>query len=201
VNADEVRAFFAVELSEPARRAAAEVASWLRDQPGGRDVRWVRAEGLHVTLRFLGNVPTSRIGPLTAAAARAARSHAPFTLRLGEVHGFPSARRPRVVALSLEPGAPLATLAAAVESAVVAEGWPPEPRAFRAHVTLGRIQGRRPPRLEEVPVPACAPFEVRELVLLRSRLGPGGSTYIPLERIALGGNGHPASESTESREE
>jgi 2'-5' RNA ligase len=201
VSGGDVRAFFALELPEPVRHAAAAVAGWLRDQPGGRGVRWVRAESLHVTLRFLGNVAPARIHSLAAAAAHAAAGCAPFELAIGALRAFPSERRPRVVALDLEPEAPLAALAAALERAVVAEGFAAEPRPFRAHLTLGRVQGRRGPRLADAPAVAPERFAVRDFVLMQSRLGPGGSTYTPLERIALGGGAHPASETIESTKE
>jgi 2'-5' RNA ligase len=90
--------------------------------------------------------------------------------------------------LGLAPEAPLAALAAALERAARAAGFAPEERSFKAHLTLGRVVGRRAPSLEGVASPEPAPFPVSEIVLFRSVLGPGGSTYTPLERIALGGS-------------
>jgi 2'-5' RNA ligase len=138
-SGDAVRAFFAIELGEPARRAAAEVARRLREAPGGDGVRWVRPEALHVTLRFLGDIAPAQVAPLARRAAGELAALAPFALRLGPAALFPTPRRPRVVALDLAPEAPLTALAAALERAVVAEGFAPEPRAFRAHLTLGRV--------------------------------------------------------------
>ena len=102
--ADErIRSFVAVDLPDPARRAAAEVARALRTSPGGEAVRWVRAEALHVTLRFLGNVETSRISALVEHVAAAIGGLASFRLELGGVHVFPL-RRPRVIALDVAVG-------------------------------------------------------------------------------------------------
>jgi 2'-5' RNA ligase len=180
-----LRAFFAVELGEPARRAAAEVARRLARAPGGDGVRWVRLEALHVTLRFLGDVAASRVEPLARRAAGELAGLAPFAMRLGPAALFPSPRRPRVVALGLEPEAPLAALAAALERAAVAEGFAPEPRAFRAHLTLGRVRERRFPAVSGAVVPAEA-SAVSEAVLFRSELRPEGSRYTPLHRVPLG---------------
>jgi len=102
---------------------------------------------------------------------------------------FPPGRRPRVVVLELAPEAPLAALAEAVERGVVAAGCAPEPRAFRGHLTLGRVRERgAPPSLAELAVPPAV-FEVTESVLFASELHPSGSRYTPLERVPLGGAG------------
>jgi 2'-5' RNA ligase len=184
---ERVRCFFALELGPAARDAAGALLRALRRRDERGNVRWVRPEALHVTLRFLGEVETARLGALVQAVAAEAADVAPFDLSLGELAAFPSPRRPRVVALSLAPEAPLHAAAQAVERGVVAAGFPPEARGFRGHLTLGRTRGGRPPRLDDVAVPAHDPFPVRETVLLRSQLGPGGSRYEPLERVPFGG--------------
>jgi 2'-5' RNA ligase len=181
-----IRAFFAIELGESARRAAAGVARRLREGPGGDGVRWVRPEALHVTLRFLGDVDPARVAPLASRAARELAALRPFALRLGKAELFPTPSRPRVVALGLEPAAPLAELAGAVERAVVAEGFAPEERPFRAHLTLGRVRGPRFPSVTALEVPA-AEIAVEEAVLFESELSASGSRYTPLERLSLGG--------------
>ena len=203
-----IRAFFAIELGESARRAAAELARWLREGRGGDGVRWVRPEALHVTLRFLGDIDPARAAPLASRARLETAALRPFVLRLGPAELFPTPRRPRVVALGLEPAAPLEELAGAIERAVVAEGFAPEERGFRAHLTLGRVkttgprqakraarrgraesgppQDRRLPSVTSAPLPA-EEFAVEEVVLFRSELSPAGSHYTPLERIPLAG--------------
>jgi 2'-5' RNA ligase len=181
-----LRAFFGIEIGTAARSAAAELARRLRETPGGDGVRWVRPEALHVTLRFLGEIDPARAPALASRARLELAELSPFVLRLGPAELFPTPRRPRVVALGLEPAAPLEALALAVERAVVAEGFAPEERGFRAHLTLGRIQGRRFPSVAAAPLPE-AEFAIEEAVLFRSELSPGGSRYTPLERIPLGG--------------
>jgi len=189
--AAEIRAFVAVELSRATRDAAAGLVRILRGRPGGDGVRWVRAEGLHVTLRFLGDIDPERVAMLAWHVGRETAGLEPFALSLGELRAFPSARRPRVVALTLEPAEALAELAAAVERGVVAAGFPAEARPFRGHITLGRLREARFPDAHDLPRPPPAPTPVREVVLFQSRLGPGGSSYTPLERLALGGEQSP----------
>ena len=96
---------------------AAGVAAALRDQPGGGDVRWVREESLHVTLRFLGATDPARVADLEREGVRATRGIAPFPVPLAGAVLFPSARRARVVALALAPEAELGALAARRSSA------------------------------------------------------------------------------------
>ena len=186
-SAPTLRAFFALEPAPPARAAAEGLVRRLRERPGGQDVRWVRGGNLHVTLRFLGQVATERIPELVRCVAAETRRMAPLRLRLGAVRIFPSARRPRVVSLDVDPPARLEALAAAVERGVVAAGVPAESRRFRPHLTLGRIPPRAdPPSVTAADTAEADPFDVTELILFRSDLRPSGPRYSPLERVPLG---------------
>lgn len=182
----EIRAFVAVALDVRARAAAREAIRQLRAAPGGADVRWVREESLHVTLRFLGNVAPSRIPELVRRVRAEIAALAPFSLRPQGVVPFPDARRPRVAVLRLAPEAPLAALAAAVERGVVASGFAAEERPFRAHCTLGRVKPRG--RYPAVTAPVTAPgftLDVTEAVLFRSDLKRDGAKYTRLESLPL----------------
>src|SRR3990172_675365 len=189
-----IRAFLAVELSEPARAAAAALAHDLAR--GSEGVRWARPETYHVTLHFFGDVDPDGIPALTRSVGGAVATVAPFRLRLGAPHLFPDARRPRVVALGLEPAGQLLALAEAVERGVAAAGFPAEARPFRAHLTLGRI-GERGAR---VALPGSAPpapeTPVREVILFQSQLLPQGARHTPLERLALGSRVSPPPKTT-----
>lgn len=182
---EKVRTFIALALEEPALGAAAHCLAALRAGPLGDDARFVRPEGLHVTLRFLGGVDPARVAPLAVRARSELAPLRPFRVRLGPAELFPTPRRPRVVALGVEPEAPLAALAAALERAVVALGFAPEERPFRAHLTLGRVRDRRFPDVAGLVVPA-EEIAVAEAVLFRSELAPSGARYTALERVALG---------------
>ena len=183
-----IRLFWALELAEAVRRRAAAIAAALREQPDGDAVRWVREESLHVTLRFLGAVAPERIEGLVAAVAERVQG-APFEARLADIVFFPSRRRPRVVALGVAPAEPLAALAAQVERGVVATGFPGEPRAFHAHVTLGRAHGNRrialAPAVTGSVTSAADAWHVTEAVLFRSDPAPGGARYTPVARVPL----------------
>ena len=189
-----VRAFFAIALAGELRERAAELARELAARPGGDGVRWVAPENLHITLRFLGNVAAAEIAPLAEHAQDALAGCAPFALTLGAPLAFPSPRKPKVIVLGAEPEATLAELAARLETIAVehgivrrAESNESEARAFRAHLTLGRVRARRIPALA---APALAgSLAVREVVLVRSDLARDGAHYSPLATLALGAPG------------
>jgi len=186
-----VRAFFAVDLSDAARGCCADLAGKLEAAPDGEGVRWVRPESLHVTVRFLGNVETESVPQLAEYVGDELQDQKPFRLRLGALAAFPSPRRPRVIALSLEPEEPLRELAERVERGVVATGLAPEKRAFRAHLTLGRLRNRRFPSLEAASGDEAEPFPVRDVVLYQSDLERTGPRYTPLERLSFGAAAAP----------
>jgi RNA 2',3'-cyclic 3'-phosphodiesterase len=184
-----IRTFLAVEIGPHARRAASEAARRLAREVRGREVRWAKPDTYHVTLRFLGEIPEQQVAPLAARVAETVADLAPFELRLGALTAFPSARRPRVLAVTIEPEAPLAALARRVEAAVIHAGFPGEERGFRPHLTLGRVRDRAHPDLGEAEPLVALPFRVAEVVLFASDLGAEGAVHTPLERIALGGPG------------
>jgi 2'-5' RNA ligase len=184
-----IRAFLAVQIGPDARRAAAVAARRLSREVRGREVRWARPETYHLTLRFLGEIAEEQAVPLAARVAETVADLAPFELKLGALTAFPSPRRPRVVAVTVEPEAPLLALARRVEAAVIHAGLPGEERAFRPHLTLGRVRDRAHPDLGAAEPIASKPFRVAEVVLFASDLRSDGAVHTPLERIALGVTG------------
>ena len=135
-----VRAFVAIELPDRAKDALARVVGELRAaQLGG--LRAVRPEGIHLTLKFLGDVPADRIDAIGAAAERAAGHHTPFALLLSGVGAFPSGRAPRVlwagIAGDLDS---LGALQASVDGCLADLGFARERRAFNPHLTLARLR-------------------------------------------------------------
>jgi 2'-5' RNA ligase len=196
---EHVRAFFAVALPEEAREAAAQLAGRLRGSERGEGVRWVRPEGYHLTLRFLGNVAREAIGEIAERVTEQVAPLAPFAIHLAGALVFPSPRSPRVIALAVEPEATLVSLAEWVERGVVAAGLPAERRRFRAHLTLGRVRNRRFPSVGGEAAIDCPAFPVGEIVLFQSDLRRTGAVYTPLERIALRGRSSDEGAGSEPR--
>ncbi|MFH1178008.1 MAG: RNA 2',3'-cyclic phosphodiesterase [Acidobacteriota bacterium] len=184
-----MRAFVAVELpAETHRSLVAGLAEARRTLPSAR---WVRPEGIHITLKFLGEQPDALVRDLGARAAESLARLAPVEVRFGGGGFFPSPRRPRVAWLGGE-AVGLERWAAAVEDCAAAAGIAREVRPFSLHVTLARIE--RPWRPEEaesflsrVAGWRLPPFLAREAVLFSSVLGPGGARYTPVVRVPVAG--------------
>lgn len=184
-----MRLFVAVELESALREAARSASEALRASLGerARKFAFTRPETLHFTLKFLGEVDALRVSDIEAAARLAANRPA-FPITLGHAGAFPSARHPGVVWLGLSHGEEeLTELATSLDEALVAAGFEPEKRPFRAHLTLARARDRRrAPSLDEVleSVPVTpASMVVREIVLFESRLNPTGAVHLPVSRV------------------
>ncbi len=186
-----IRVFCAVELPEEIRAAAAAHASHMRrDFPDAR-ASWARPEGLHITLKFIGEVEAARVAKLSSAAGAAAEGFKPFRLTIEEAGTFPPRGAARVLWLGVKDTTrQLARLQSRLEQECDAAGFPREPRAFKPHLTLARLRAPKDAHaLSEAHRHATfGPFhfQVTELVVIRSELGPGGSRYTPLSRQRLG---------------
>jgi len=190
---EEPRLFVAVPLSEPARAAVAEVVERIRaGEPEGRGVRWVRLDGLHITLRFLGPTPEPRVADVAAAVATAAAGVPPFAIRIAGADSFPPVGRPRTLWLDLDHGAEdLASLAGRLDDALATVGWERERRPFRAHLTLARADGVRAGPATVAALRAAAAdlaieSPIERVVLYESITGSGRARYVDRADVALG---------------
>lgn len=183
-----LRLFVAVDLPGEVREALGRLQGGLKSHDLSH-LRWVRPQGIHLTLKFLGETPAGRVAAITTALAGATGGRRSFRLALGEPGTFGNRRGPRVLWLDVIGDIePLRELQAAVEEALVEVGFPPEDRRFSPHLTLARVpQPARPGTGERIAqalravTPPRAEFDVREVVLMRSTLQPGGAVY---ERLA-----------------
>ncbi|MFL5518310.1 MAG: RNA 2',3'-cyclic phosphodiesterase [Gemmatimonadales bacterium] len=133
-----MRLFAAVPVAEPARAEVLGVLGRLRDSEW--PVRWVQDEGLHLTLKFFGEVAPERLEVIEEATRIAGQDAGTLALTLGDLGAFPSETRARVLWLGLEGTPSLAVLQDRLERAGEAIGFPPEGAPFQAHVTLGRVR-------------------------------------------------------------
>ena len=186
-----MRIFIAVRIPERIREGLSRLQSFLSDE-GLRQIRWVRASGVHLTLRFCGEISSQTLGLLSDNLTPGA-PFPPFESRLGRLGVFPDRGAPRVLFLGLEPAAALLPLSEWVEKRVQAAGLPPENRPFKPHLTLGRFRpGTRSAALPELPIlPELdrATIPVGSLTLFRSHLGAQGARYEVLSEYPLLGEG------------
>jgi 2'-5' RNA ligase len=186
-----IRAFLAVPLRPDLRPAVAALQERL--QPAQAKVKWVEAENLHFTLKFLGDTRPERGQEIAAAVRSAVQRLAPFEVTIAGAGAFPHTRRPRTVWVGTREGAePLAALAAAVEEALAALGLPRETKPFRPHLTIGRVKGPDFLRTlgELIEAEADTPIgrqTVDSCCLMQSELKRSGPIYTVLADIPLGG--------------
>ena len=183
-----MRLFIAAELSEAARGVLARGLGPLRrEQP---PARWVRPEGMHLTVKFLGEQPDGLVDRLDGAMPVALTGLSPVTVQLGGGGFFPHERRPRVAWIGgSAPG--LDAWARAVDDGGAGLGLEREGRPFSLHLTLARLErpwgaGAVEHFLVEVGKWHFPEFVAGELVLFRSELTPAGAVYTPLRRWAVG---------------
>jgi 2'-5' RNA ligase len=183
-----MRLFVAVPIPEPARGQILDLLGDLRK--GDWPVRWVHDEGLHMTLKFFGEVGSDRLDVIIEALRFAANGAAALPLKLGELGAFPSRSRPRVLWVGIEAPPSLELLQDRIERGTEAIGFPPEGAPFQPHVTLGRVrEGQRLPAggLDDHAAEFKAvPFVAQELVLYESVLTTGGPKYESRLTLDLG---------------
>jgi len=137
---DQIRAFVAIDLPENVRRELGRIQDSLRGKGAAERVRWVKPEGIHLTLKFLGNVPSSTITGIVHAVTEASEGVKPFTISISGLDCFPSSSRPNVIWVGVEGDiAPLTRLQSAVEDRLSVLGYPEEKRSYTPHLTLGRV--------------------------------------------------------------
>ena len=181
-----VRTFVCLELPPFAREGLAATQQELRES--GAQVGWVRPHNIHLTLKFLGSVPTERLGEVVQAVQQAALPAPPVRLELTELGCFPDGRAPRVIWAGLKQlPEGLRHLQLRVEKELVAIGFPAESRPFSPHFTLGRVRSGRNIRklLAAMRAERLEPlrFDAREIVVMGSQLHPSGAVYTPVARI------------------
>ncbi len=189
---EKIRAFIAIELPDAVRAALSGVQDRLRAERHPY-VKWVDPGGIHLTLKFLGNIDAEKVSPITEAIARAAQGVSPFHLQLKGLGAFPNRRRPQVIWVAATGDVErLASLQKGIDRSLVALGFSPESRPFTAHLTLGRLRERASAgerqRIGEslmTSQPEEVPFQAGEISLMRSTLTPSGAIYSRISSIPL----------------
>ncbi len=191
---EQVRAFVAIELPPQVRDVLAGLVQEL-SRARLRGVRLVRPEGVHLTLKFLGDVQVAQVEAIASALARVARAHEPFLLELVGAGVFPERSAPRVLWVGIEGDMePLRALQRDVEAALETLGFAREERGFKPHLTIGRIrEGASPADRREAERALASAWtspgvrmEVGSVSLMKSILRPDGAIYERLASVSLG---------------
>ena len=193
MSGGKIRTFIAVELSDDARVEAARLISRV-EKLELRGVRSVRPEGIHLTLRFLGDVDSDSVPRIISAVGAAAAQSQPFALTLGGVGAFPNAASARVLWVGVDGEMTrLSELHKNVESELSNVGFKRDRRRFNPHITLARIRDRvsradRRRLFETVSAVSHdrVRFSVKTVTLFQTTLHPEGSIHTALYRARLG---------------
>ncbi len=193
---EKIRSFVAIELNDQIKEELGKTQALLKSRGIADWVRWVRPQGIHVTMKFLGDVPTDRIKEIAVAIKGASGGVGPFSLSFGGLGCFPSGSRPNVIWVGiLGDTKTLIHLQSRIDASLAVLGFPPEKRKYTPHLTLGRV-GRHVARRERrrlggliqtENVDPLGEMEVHEVSLMRSILSSAGAQYSQLAVVKLEG--------------
>lgn len=189
---DQVRLFVACEVPDDVKRDISEVIESLRGRSQNA-VRWIKPEGVHVTLKFLGEVPVKKLPAVKLAIQEAVVGHSPFELEFSNIGTFGGREGLRIMWVGVAGDVlRLEALVRAVNAALAVVGFEPERRPFRPHLTLGRVRDEVPTRqraeievaVGKMGVPSTS-WRTTQVSLMRSRLTPQGAVYEVLATFPL----------------
>jgi RNA 2',3'-cyclic 3'-phosphodiesterase len=178
-----MRLFVALEIPPEVRENLAALLKSLREV--SPQTRWVRPKNLHVTLKFIGEVPAAKLSDIRGALA-GVRSEQPVVLDFRGLGFFPNEKRPRVFWAGIEASSNLKTLAADIDGATEKLGIPREQRPFSPHLTLARFEPSRLPEtlrsaIQENAGREFGSLRASQFHLIESKLKPSGAEYTTVE--------------------
>ncbi|MCD5390965.1 RNA 2',3'-cyclic phosphodiesterase [candidate division NPL-UPA2 bacterium] len=181
---EKIRSFIAVRLDSEIRSKLASVQDELKKCKA--DVKWVKAENIHITLKFLGYILESQLKDIFKAADESIEGTSPFTLSFSGLGVFPKLQNPRVVWMGVKEGKEeLVRISRNLEEILNRCGFEKEERPFHPHLTLGRVKSPRNrdsliKAIESEKDRSAGSMQVEELVVMQSLLKPGGAEYSAL---------------------
>ena len=187
-----IRAFLAIDPSEVVLDNIQALQNRLKKSIQGA-IRWVRPEGIHLTLKFFGDISAYDVENISETIASKTTTVPPITLEIRGMGAFPDVNRPRVIWLGITGQlAPLLSLQRDLEEVFSKLGFPKENRPFRAHLTMGRVRVPKgiiglAPSVEAGRNLMAGNFTVGEITLFQSSLSPQGAIYSKLAAFPLQG--------------
>lgn len=186
---EKIRAFIAISLPESVLQSIVNAQETLKKS--GLKIRWVRKEGMHLTVKFLGDIDRGDVESIRSAMERATNAFSPLVLHGERVGVFPDLKRARVVWAGVSGDVEvLRALQRDLDLQLNGLGFPREKRLFKGHLTLGRIKGRIDGAklggtLRALGDFRTASFTVQSLILFQSDLRPDGAVYSKLAEVRL----------------
>lgn len=190
---EQIRAFIAIELPDEVRSALAELQASLQAEPQAA-VKWVDPYGIHLTLKFLGNIDTGKISDITRAIEQAAQGFTPLALEVKDLGVFPNFKRVRVVWVGVGGDiTQLKQLQQRLESNLVPLGFARESRPFTPHLTLARVREKASPTEQQrfgqlitsAKFETAHHFTADSISLMQSQLTTAGAIYHQITKASL----------------
>jgi 2'-5' RNA ligase len=185
-----IRTFIAIEIPKTVISKIRELQDAIKAY--GFKIRWVRAENIHLTLKFLGDIEESKIVEIAEAVSKTAEEHSPISLKAKGIGVFPGIKRPRVLWVGLAGQLEaLVKLQTTLDENSIVLDFPREKRPFRGHLTMGRIKDRIDVKKLGDALMAFRRFESEtftagQIILYKSELTPSGAVYTKLVSVSLG---------------
>jgi 2'-5' RNA ligase len=185
----DLRCFIAIEITPKVKESIRYIVDILGKT--GAAVKWVPAENVHLTLKFLGSTDESLIDQIKATLCKKLLTYNPFYIKIAGVGCFPNTRHPRVIWVGVESSDVLLGLHKNIDEGMAQFGYPVEKRDFSPHLTIGRVKAqKRIPEmirlLNDFRGSSFDTIEVSRIHLMKSELKPAGAEYYSLAEIPLG---------------
>ncbi len=184
-----LRTFIAIELDPSLQEMLGKIQEHLKKS--GADVKWVKPSHIHVTLKFLGEIPLEQVEKVKNVMHRSLDKFTAFPLHITHLGAFPKMENPHIIWVGIDPQQPtLKDIAIFLEEHLSEEGLPKENRDFEPHITLGRMKHSinrfaLSQSLREYAIPQPLTQFVKKIKLFKSTLLPTGPLYETLETVHL----------------
>lgn len=179
------RIFIAIKMPDDVIQKITRISNYFQSQTPEDALKWVETENLHLTLKFLGEVPEQTVDRVQPVLKDTAKGQSPFEISVEGLGMYPHAKQPRVVWLGIQGAQPLALLHERLDSALAGIGLVKDNRPFNPHLTLARVRQRTDREtahrigetLSAFKVDSLGRFWVSEVHLIESQLTPQGPIY------------------------
>jgi 2'-5' RNA ligase len=184
-----MRSFIAIELPEAVKTILVKIQENFKKC--GNDMKWINPGGIHLTLKFLGNIQEDAVEEIVRLMKKVCGGHNKFTLTLKGAGMFPNPRSPRVLWVGIREAGALAKLKQEIDDNMTSRGFKREDRRYTPHLTLGRFRSFKGIEcfhdiMKQHEGKDFGAFQVHSLSLMRSDLHPGGARYSRIACVSLG---------------
>jgi len=190
---DTLRTFIAVDFPIEIKAKIEEITTYFRTQLPSNVIKWVDANNMHLTLKFMGETTANQLEPIKRAMQQVVTTFPIFEIAIENLGMYPNAKKPRVIWLGISGEENLISLHKKLDLALKEIGIQPERRPFSPHLTVGRVRRSVDPEsviivgktLSEFKVSTLGRVKINELIYYQSELTPQGPNYTILQSTPL----------------